>query len=90
VGETLCYPDSSLRGGLISVYKYLKCGRQLDEARCFSVVCSDRARSSGQNRGCGTEEAPQKYVEDRPGLVVESPSMGIVKTHLDAYLCELL
>jgi len=37
-----------LRGDLIYVYKYLKCGRQLDETRLFSVVCSDGTWSDGQ------------------------------------------
>jgi len=38
------------RGGLINVYKYLKGGgRQMDEARIFSVVCSHRTRSNGLN-----------------------------------------
>ena len=37
-----------LRGNLINIHKYLKgCGRQMDEARLFSVVCSDRTRSYG-------------------------------------------
>jgi len=31
-----------LRGDLINVYKYLRCGRQRDEARLFSVVCGSR------------------------------------------------
>jgi len=37
-----------LRGNLINVYKYLKgAGRQMNEARLFSVLCSDRTRASG-------------------------------------------
>jgi len=35
-------------GDLISIYKYLKGdGRQIDEARHFSVMCSERTRSNG-------------------------------------------
>lgn len=36
-----------LRGSLISAYKYQKCRHQMDGARLFSVVCSDRRRGNG-------------------------------------------
>ena len=36
-----------LRGDLISVYKYLRCGRQKDKARLFSAVHGDRTRGNG-------------------------------------------
>ena len=37
-----------LRGALINVYEYLKGGgRQMDEARIISIVCTDRTRSNG-------------------------------------------
>ena len=36
-----------LRGDLINVYKFLKCGRQRDVANLFSVVCGDRTRGNG-------------------------------------------
>ena len=36
-----------LRGDLIHVYKYLRCGGQRDLANLFSVVCGDRTRSNG-------------------------------------------
>jgi len=37
-----------LRKDLINIYKYEKgCGRQMDEARLFLVVHSDRTRSNG-------------------------------------------
>ena len=37
----------SLKRGLINVCKYLRCRRQRDEARLFSVVCGDWKRGNG-------------------------------------------
>ena len=39
--------EKRLRGDLINVYKYLKCGRQRDLANLFSVVCRDITRGNG-------------------------------------------
>ena len=42
------HPGEKTEGELINVYKYLKGGvRQMNEARLFSMVCSDRTRSNG-------------------------------------------
>ena len=37
-----------LRGDLIIVYKYLKCGNQVDGTWLFSVVPSNRRRGNGR------------------------------------------
>ena len=43
-----------LRGDLTSVYIYVKGdGRQMDEARFFSVVCRNRTREMAQNWNMG-------------------------------------
>jgi len=69
------------------------------EVRLFSVVCRDRIRSSAvKTRHRKFHANMQKnfftvrVTEHRnrlPSEVVESP-MEILKTHLDAYLCDLL
>jgi len=35
-----------IRGDLINVYKYLKCGSQKDMANLFSAVCENRTRGN--------------------------------------------
>jgi len=69
------------------------------EVRLFSVVCRDRIRSNAvKTRHRKFHANMQKnfftvrVTEHRnrlPREVVESP-MEILKTHLDAYLCDLL
>jgi len=86
-----------LRGDLINVYKYLKGdGRQMNEARLFLVVRSDRTRSNGlrlEHRKFHTNMRKNfftvRVTADWNGLpreVVESPPMEIFKTCLDPYL----
>jgi len=90
-----------LRGDLINVDKHLKGGgRQMDEARLLSVVCSNRTRS---HQGLNLESRKfftsmwknfmVRVAEQWNRLsreVVDSPSMEIFKTQLDASLSELL
>lgn len=83
-----------LRGHLINFYKYLKGdGRQMDEARLFSVVCRDRTRHSGlklEHRKFHTNM--QKNFTARvtehwnrlPREAVDSPSMKIINGCLPA------
>ena len=89
-----------LRGDLIQVYKYLKCGGQSGEARLFSAVCGDRTRGNGQkleHRKFRTSVRKNFFTvrvtehwNRLPREVVESPSLEIFKTRLDAYLCDLV
>jgi len=85
------------RGEPKNVYKYIKRGKkEMDEARLFSIVRSDKTRSNGLkfvHRKFHTNM--QKYYitvrvtaqwDRLPREVVESPSMEIFKTHLNADL----
>ena len=71
----------------------------MDEARLFSVVCSNRTRSNGlklkhgkyhRNMQKNFTVKVTEHWNRLPREVVESPSVEIFKTHLDIYLCDLL
>ena len=72
----------------------------MDEARLFLVVYSNRTRTNGLKlvyRKFHTNMRKNFFMvrvmehwNRLPRLVVESPSMEILKTRLDAYLCYLL
>ena len=89
-----------LRGDLINVYKYLKCGCQRDITNLFSAVCGDRTRGNShklQHRKFCTNMQRNFFIvrvmerwNRLPREIVGSPSLEIFKTHLDAYLCSLL
>jgi len=89
------------RGDLNNAYTHLKeGGREMDEAWLFSVVCSNRTRSQGLklvHRKFRTNMQKNFFMvrvtEHRNRLqreVVQSPSVEIFKTYLDAYLCDIL
>ena len=90
-----------LREDLINVCKYLKGGgRQMDVARLFLVVCSNRTRSSGlklEHRKFHINTWKKffmvrvmKHWNRLPREVVESPSLETFRTLLDTYVCNLL
>ena len=86
---------------MINIYKHLKGGgRQMDEARLFLVVHSNRTRSNGlklEHRKFHTNTWNNLFMvrvtghwNGLPREVVEFPSMEIFKIHLGVYLCYLL
>ena len=87
-------------GDLRNAYKYLQGGGQEHRARLFSVVPSDRTRGNGHklkprklHLNPRKNFFPLRVTEPWPRLprgAVESPSLEIFKTRLDAVLCSLL
>ena len=89
-----------LRGDLINMYKYLRGGCRQDGASLSSVVPSDRTRGKGHKlkhrrfqlnmRGHFFSVRVTEHWDRLPRKVVESPSLEIFQTRLDAILCNVL
>jgi len=89
-----------LRGDLRNASKYLQGGGQEDGAKLFSVVPSNRTRGNGHKLkprkfqlNTRKNFFPLRVTEPWPRLpreAVESPSLEIFQTRLDAVLCSLL
>jgi len=87
----------SIRGDLINVYKYLRCRRQRDEATFFLAVSGERTRGNSlklKHRKFCTNVC-KNFITVRvmenwnrlPSEVMESPSLEMFKTYLDAHMC---
>jgi len=88
-----------LKMDLINAYKYLKGGCQEDGVRLLSVVPSNRTRGNGHklkyrkfhlNMRKNFTWWVTEHWNRLPRGVLESPSLEIFKTCLDAILCNLL
>lgn len=89
------------RAGLISAYKYAYKNpkSRSQESRLFSVVCINRTRGSKQKLEHSMCEANMRRYYFAAGVtehwnrlpreVVENPSLEVLKTHLDTFLCKL-
>ena len=82
-----------------NVYKYLRCRRQRDKARLFSAVHGYRTRGNGHKlkhrKFCTNvhENFTVRVMEHwnrLPREAVQSLALETFKTHLDAYLCNLV
>jgi len=100
-GSTMGNEFKLKEGEIINVYKYLKGGgRQMDEVRCFSVMCSNVTRNNGLkivhrkfHTNMWSKFFTVRVTEHCNRLsreTVQSPPIKIFKTLLDIYLGNLL
>ena len=91
---------SHISKDLLTVSKYLMCRSQVNGGRLFLMVSSNRTKGNRQKMELSkfhTNTRNNFYTvrvtehwNRLPRGVVESPSRGIFKSHLDADLCDLL
>lgn len=92
-------PQPSPNSWAFKAHKYLQGGKRVGGARLFSAVPSGRTR--GDRHRTETWGVPCKHEEEKllhhfpkgptplPRKAVEFPSLEILKTHVDALLCNL-
>jgi len=91
---------NGLGDDLIKVYKYHKCGSPRDMVSLFSVVCGDWTRGNSHKlehrkfctnmrRNFFTVMLTEHWIR-LSREVMDSPSLEIFKTRLDAHLCNLV
>lgn len=97
--ELFSLEKTKLRGDVTSAFKYLMGGSQVGEAWLFSVVPSKRKGDNGHKvkhkkfhtnlwkLGNFFMVRVIDYRNRLPRELVESPSLEILKTHLDTFLC---
>lgn len=91
--------EEKLRGDLMTAYKHQKCRSQVDWCKLFLVGSNSRTRGNVQKlkyrkldtsirKNFCTVRVTQ-YWKKLPRETAGSPSLDILKTRLDSYLCHL-